>query len=145
MEVIEVIENKKVYMELLLLADEQEDMIDKYITNGKMYVLDDNGVKGECIIIDAGNKILEIKNIAIRPDCQRKGSCDSIVSSSSPVRQSGERADGKCFKRYCRVLSASSAHVFPSGSRLVLSMRSEICVSISTPRLFKRLFSCAAH
>ena len=29
MEVIEVIENKKVYIELLLLADEQEDMIDR--------------------------------------------------------------------------------------------------------------------
>ena len=44
-----------------------------------MYVLDDNGVKGECIIIDAGNKILEIKNIAIRPDCQRKGYGKALI------------------------------------------------------------------
>ena len=79
MEIKEIIENKKHFLSLLLLADEQEDMIDKYITNGKMYVLDDNGVKGECIIIDAGNKILEIKNIAIRLDCQRKGYGKALI------------------------------------------------------------------
>lgn len=72
MEIKEIIENKKQFLSLLLLADEQEDMIDRYIENGTMYVLDDNGVKGECIVIDAGSNILEIKNIAIRPDCQRK-------------------------------------------------------------------------
>ena len=45
MKIIEVKENKKQYLDLLLLADEQEDMIDRYLDNGKMYVLDDNGVK----------------------------------------------------------------------------------------------------
>ena len=49
MEIIEVMENKKNYIELLLLADEQEDMIDRYIDKGKMYVLDDNGIKCECV------------------------------------------------------------------------------------------------
>ena len=44
MKIIEVIENKKDYIELLLLADEQEDMIDRYLDKGKMYVLDDNGI-----------------------------------------------------------------------------------------------------
>ena len=61
MEIKEIAENKKQFLPLLLLADEQEDMIDKYITDGTMYVLDDNRVKGECVVIDAGNKILEIK------------------------------------------------------------------------------------
>lgn len=44
MKIIEVIENKKDYIELLLLEDEQEDMIDRYLDKGKMYVLDDNGI-----------------------------------------------------------------------------------------------------
>lgn len=61
MEIIEVMENKKNYIELLLLADEQEDMIDRYIDKGKMYVLDDNGIKCECVVIDVGNGVLEIK------------------------------------------------------------------------------------
>ena len=37
MKIIEVKENKKQYLDLLLLADEQEDMIDRYLDNGKMF------------------------------------------------------------------------------------------------------------
>ena len=36
-------------------------MINRYIKNGTMYVLNDNEVKAECIITDEGNNILEIK------------------------------------------------------------------------------------
>ena len=45
MDIIQITENKKLYIDLLLLADEQEDMIDKYIDSGDMFILDDNGVK----------------------------------------------------------------------------------------------------
>ena len=72
-EIREVVENKKQFLSLLLLADEQEDMIDRYISDGTMYVLDDNGVKGECVVLNVGNNTLEIKNIVIHPDYQRKG------------------------------------------------------------------------
>lgn len=68
MKIIEVIENKKDHIELLLLADEQEDMIDRYLDKGKMYVLDDNGIKCECVVSDMGNGVLEIKNIATVPE-----------------------------------------------------------------------------
>ena len=64
---------KKEYIDLLLLADEQENMIDKYLTHGEMFVLDDNGIKAECVIIKETDGIYEIKNIAVKPDCQRKG------------------------------------------------------------------------
>ena len=60
MEVIEVIENKKAYIELLLLEDEQEDMIDRYLDKGKMYLLDDNGIKCECVVTNEGDGVLEI-------------------------------------------------------------------------------------
>ena len=73
MQIIEIKENKKQYMSLLLLADEQEDMIDRYLENGTMYVLDDDGIKGECVVTDEGNSILEIKNIATIPECHGKG------------------------------------------------------------------------
>ena len=72
-EIREVVENKKQFLSLLLLADEQEDMIDKYIADSTMYILDDNGIKGECVVLSVGNNTLEIKNIAIHPDYQRKG------------------------------------------------------------------------
>lgn len=73
MKIKEIKENKKQYLSLLLSADEQEDMIDRYIEKGIMYVLDDNGVKSECIVTDEGNGILEIKNIATVPEHQGKG------------------------------------------------------------------------
>ena len=57
----EIKENKKLYLDLLLLADEQEDMIDRYLERGTMYVLDDDGVKAECVVTDEGDGILEIK------------------------------------------------------------------------------------
>lgn len=52
MTIIEVIKNKKQFLSLLLLADEQENMIDRYLKRGTMYVLDDNGVKAECVVAD---------------------------------------------------------------------------------------------
>lgn len=74
MKIKEIKENKKQFLSLLLLADEQENMIDKYIDRGIMYVLDDEGIiKAECIITDEQNGVLEIKNIAVKPKYQRKG------------------------------------------------------------------------
>ena len=73
MEIKVINDNKKQFLPLLLLADEQEDMIDKYIEIGTMYVLEDDGVKCECIVTDEGNGILEIKNIATEPGFQGKG------------------------------------------------------------------------
>ena len=79
MKIVEVKENKKQYLDLLLLADEQEDMVDRYLDKGKMYVLDDNGVKCECVITDEGNSILEIKNIATVPEYQGKGYARALI------------------------------------------------------------------
>ena len=73
MKITEIKENKKQYINLLLLADEQEDMIDLYLNRGIMYVLNNNGTKAICIITDEGNGILEIKNIATVPEHQHKG------------------------------------------------------------------------
>lgn len=73
MNIIEIKEGKKQFMPLLILADEQENMIDRYLDRGTMYVLDDDGIKCECVVTDEGNGILEIKNIATKPNDQGKG------------------------------------------------------------------------
>lgn len=73
MKISEVKASKKAYMNLLLLADEQEDMIDRYLERGTMYVLDDDGVKAECVVTDEGDGVLEIKNIAVEPSYQNRG------------------------------------------------------------------------
>lgn len=66
--------DKKAYLDLLLLGDEQEDMIDRYLDRGTMYILTDrNQVLGQCVVTDEGDGVLEIKNIAIRETAQGKG------------------------------------------------------------------------
>lgn len=75
----QILQNKKQYLELLLLADEQEDMIDRYLERGEMWVLDDDGVKAACVITDEGNGTLEIKNLAVAPQQQRKGYGKAVI------------------------------------------------------------------
>lgn len=70
---------KKEYLDLLLLADEQEDMIDKYLEKGEMFVLDDNGIKAECVITKEDDGVYELKNIAVLPACQRKGYGKNLI------------------------------------------------------------------
>ena len=79
MEIIEIKENKKQYLPLLLLADEQENMIDRYLDRGTMYVLDDHGIKCECVVTDEGEGVLELKNIATEPEYQGKGYGKALI------------------------------------------------------------------
>lgn len=79
--------NKKQYLSLLLLADEQENMVDRYLEHGTMYVLDDKGIKAECVVTDERNGILEIKNIATDPDSQRRGYGKALIDFISSKYQ----------------------------------------------------------
>ena len=67
MNIREIYENKKQFLPLLLLADEQENMIDRYLERGTMYVLEDGG------------GILELKNLAVEPEAQRKGYGKALI------------------------------------------------------------------
>ena len=68
-------ENKKQYLDLLLLADEQENMIDAYLERGTMYasVLENGETVAVCIVTDEKDGVLEIKNISVQPKYQRMG------------------------------------------------------------------------
>lgn len=66
MTIRKVTEHKKRFLDLLLLADEQESLIDRYLERGVLYVLEDGGVKAECVVTDEGNGVLEIKGIVCR-------------------------------------------------------------------------------
>lgn len=72
MNIIQITHNKKQYIDLLLLADEQESMIDRYLEHGEMFVLENNGVKAIRIITDEGNGVCKLKNIAVKLDVQRQ-------------------------------------------------------------------------
>lgn len=74
MEIIKITKDKKKYLDLLLLGDEQEDMVDKYLSDGEMFIASAEGkVQGECVITYNGNGEYEIKNVAVYPEFQRRG------------------------------------------------------------------------
>jgi GNAT superfamily N-acetyltransferase len=73
MEFREITQGKAHYMELLLLADEQESMIYRYLEQGDMYVLFAPEAVGVCVVLDLGDGIFEIKNLAIATPWQKKG------------------------------------------------------------------------
>lgn len=78
--ITEVKENKKKYIDLLLLADEQEDMIDRYLERGTMFALQGGDVKAVCVVTDEGDSVLEIKNIAVSPQCQQRGYGKKLIA-----------------------------------------------------------------
>lgn len=71
--IIEVRSDKKRYLDLLLLADEQESMIDRYLERGDMFALEDGEVVAVCVVTDEGDGVCELKNIAVAPRFQRQG------------------------------------------------------------------------
>lgn len=73
MEIIPVTEDKKRFLSLLLLADEQEDMIDRYLDRGTLYALADPETTAVCVVTDEGNGVLELKNLAVAPERQGQG------------------------------------------------------------------------
>ena len=79
MKITKITHNKKTYLPLLLLADEEEAMLDRYLERGSMYVLDDGGVKAECVVTDEGSGILEIKNLAVEPAFQKHGYGKALI------------------------------------------------------------------
>ncbi len=78
--IVRVDNDKKKYLPLLLLADEQENMIDRYLERGTLFVVEDNGsAKAETVITDEGDGIVEIKSLAVDPDLQGKGYGRSLI------------------------------------------------------------------
>lgn len=66
-------ENKKRFLDLLLLADEQENMIDKYLERGEMFALYDGDLKSICVVTKEDKDIFELKNLATYEKYQGKG------------------------------------------------------------------------
>jgi len=73
MNVVIINENKKDYLDLLLLADEQEDQIDKYLDRGTLFALYDDDLKSTCVVTDEGNGTFEIQSLATYPQFQKQG------------------------------------------------------------------------
>ena len=75
-----ITDDKKAFLDLLLLGDEQESMIDLYLTRGDLFVLYDGETPVTvCVVTDEGGGELEIKNIATRESHQKRGHAGRII------------------------------------------------------------------
>ena len=80
MEIREYAGDRRGLMDLLLLADEQVEMVERYLDWGRMFVLEDGGeIIAECLVTDEGSGVLEIKNIAVKPQFQSKSYGKAII------------------------------------------------------------------
>ena len=74
MEFRTIFDSKRDFLPLLLLGDEQEDMILRYLDRGTLTALYDGGLlRAVCVVTEEGGGDFEIKNLAVAPESQRRG------------------------------------------------------------------------
>ena len=76
-----ITDRKKDYLPLLLLGDERESDIDKYLERGKLFALYDGDLKSICVVTDEGDGVLEIQNLATDKRYQRQGYASHLLDN----------------------------------------------------------------
>jgi GNAT superfamily N-acetyltransferase len=71
--IIKIETNKKAFLNLLLLADPEENMINKYLEQGDMFALYDGDLRSICVVCSVSDYEYEIKNLATSEEYQRQG------------------------------------------------------------------------
>ena len=79
MEIKIINKNKKQFIDLLLLADESEVMIDKYLERGEMFALYDDELKSICVVTRESTDTCELKNIATYEKWQGMGYGSKLI------------------------------------------------------------------
>lgn len=80
MRIEKITKNKKQYLDLLLLADESEDMIDRYLERGDMFAVFDGDLKSVCVVAETDKETCELKNIATYQKYQGKGYGRALIN-----------------------------------------------------------------
>ena len=74
MEIRQIPENKRDFLPLLLLGDEQQDMIERYLDRGTLLALYDGGtLRTVAVVTDEGRGVFELKNLATEPRSRGRG------------------------------------------------------------------------
>ena len=75
----EIAHNKENFMDMLLIGDEEEKMILKYLKASNLYALYDSEIlKSICAVLKTSKNTVEIKNLATYPKFQNQG-CASFL------------------------------------------------------------------
>ena len=80
MEIREIRENKTAFMDLLLIGDEDESMINRYIEQSTLFVVYDSGSPASlCAVMKIDSDTIEIKNLATYSKYQNKGYASALL------------------------------------------------------------------
>lgn len=81
MKIREITDNKRRYLPLLLIGDEQEEMVMRYLPHGRLFVGFDPAPCVVAVVTDEGDGCCELKNLAVDPSRQRQGYGRRMVAS----------------------------------------------------------------
>lgn len=87
----QITDNKKQFLDLLLLGDEQESMIDRYLESGDLFALYDDDLKAVCVVTEEDSTTCELKNIAVYEQFQRRGYGNALIKYISSFYKSQYR------------------------------------------------------
>lgn len=81
MQIKEITTNKADYIDILLIGDEDEKMINKYLERSIIFALYENNVlTSVCAVIKTDNETIEIKNLATYPKYQNRGYASALIN-----------------------------------------------------------------
>lgn len=81
-------ENRSAYLNLLLLADESEEIINEYIHEGEMFAIEyENKIVGVALFTFPIELVVELKNIAIDPNYRGKGTGKLVLNDACTIYQ----------------------------------------------------------
>lgn len=75
MKITRVREDKRKYLPLLLVGDEQESMVDRYLNPGELFVMTDDNSQpvAVAVVLQVDTRIYELKNIAVAESFRHRG------------------------------------------------------------------------
>lgn len=88
MEIKKITTDKKQFLDLLLLGDEQESMINLYLDSGSLFALYDDDLKAICVVVENDDTTCELKNIAVYEQFQDQGYGTALIKYISEFYKS---------------------------------------------------------
>lgn len=81
MEIREINSDKADFMEILLIGDEDEAMVNKYLELSMLFALYDNGILTSiCAVMVIDSQTVEIKNLATYPQYRNQGYASALLN-----------------------------------------------------------------
>lgn len=134
MDIVHVRSHKKAWLPLLLVGDESEAMIDRYLDRGELFVLHDPDARGLCVVTREGEGVAEIKNLAVAAPWRRRGYgkaliefvCARYASSCHSLQLgTGEVPSTLAFYRTCGFMPFDAARQNSPGECVITSGTSD--------------------